>query len=238
MIRQPAPASKVSIALVVLVAACGRPWSTLEHPASADVPVPSQTRLERAVSLVELGAFAEAEARLRALASRCESGEEGRQALLLLSALQLDPRNLAATPDSAALLAARYLYLVDLDPVERPVAESLYLLALDLGADPGLRPEPVYVPDAMPRRYSDCLAPFPETARSAPLPILGREPRTVVVVRLQQRRDSLAARVEELGEANRALERRVADLDAELQRIHRLLRAGPDTPRVSGPGPR
>ena len=63
------------------------------------------------LALMANGDFAGAETAFRDAASRCESGSEGRRALLFLSFLALDPRNPAAHPDSAALMAARYLNL-------------------------------------------------------------------------------------------------------------------------------
>ena len=57
------------------------------------------------------GEFSDADRAFRESASRCESGWEGRRALLFLSLLSLDPRNPHADPDSAAIMAARVLSL-------------------------------------------------------------------------------------------------------------------------------
>jgi hypothetical protein len=157
---------------------------------------------------------------------------------VLLSTLWLDPRHALAHPDSGAVLAARVLYLPDADPAERFLARSLYRTALELGADPYLRPALVDAPGAPALSFADCGAPVPRTP--APLPILGRESLTATVARLEKERDALTARVSELSEGQRALEERVQALQAELrtaetelQRIRRLL-SGPDT---TGSGP-
>ncbi len=77
-----------------------------------------------------------AEDLLREAASGCEPVGEGRRALLLLAMLHLDPRNPAAVPDSAALMAIRHLRLEAVPAPERLLSESLYVLALGRGADP------------------------------------------------------------------------------------------------------
>ena len=89
------------------------------------------------------GDFAAAEMAFRDAASRCESGSDGRHALLFLTFLALDPRNPAAHPDSAALMAARFLNLPGNTREETLEAEALYVTALDYGADPELRIDPV-----------------------------------------------------------------------------------------------
>jgi hypothetical protein len=201
--------------------------------------------LSQAVDLVQAGSFAEADRLLRAIASVCENGENGKHALMLLSALSLDPRNQAANPDSAALLAARYLFLPDVDPAERLVAESIYALALDFGANPNLRPARTSGPGRFALRFSDCgSAPASLADPLTPLPLLGRESRAAALHALLAERDSLLTRISQSEQESQRLGRRAKDLEeellrvqaelqtaqAELQRIRRLL-GGPDTTR-------
>ena len=105
------------------------------------------------------GDFAGAEQAFRDAASRCESGSDGRRALLFLSFLALDPRNPTAHPDSAALMAARFLNLPGNTREETLEAEALYITALDYGADPELRIDPANPGFAV--RFGDCDQPFP-----------------------------------------------------------------------------
>jgi len=218
----------VGPAAALLVSACAWLGQTL---GSSGGGVSSQ--YERALALLEDESFVAAEVMLRRMATSCDNGYEGRRSLLLLAAVWLDPRNRAANADSAAVLAARYLGLPDTDPIERIAAEGLYVLALDLGADPQLRPARVNASHLLALRFSNCEAPLPETVVS--LPELGRESMTARLRSLERQRDSLAARASTLAEGSRTMERRVQELttelqnaQAEIQRIRRLL-GGRDT---------
>jgi hypothetical protein len=226
-------------ACALLTSGCAALGLAREGPEDGD------QRLAMAAALVEAGSYDRAERLLRLLASRCENGEDGRTGLLLLTSLLLDPRNPGAAPDSAALMAARFLKLPEAPPPERPVAESLYVLALELGADPGLRPDAQADRGIVADRFSRCDEPLP-TDQPLALPVLEHEPLARALVRLRQQRDSLAAALPAGVEAgtggdglrarNRVLEGRVAELEAELERIQRLL-GGRDTTSLE-PRPR
>ncbi|MCK5651804.1 MAG: hypothetical protein KAJ42_10520, partial [Gemmatimonadetes bacterium] len=111
------------------------------------------------LALMADGDFAGAEMDFRDAATRCESGSDGRRALLFLSFLALDPRNPTAHPDSAALMAARFLNLPGKNREETLEAEALYITALDHGADPELRIDPADPGFAV--RFGACDQPFP-----------------------------------------------------------------------------
>lgn len=219
------PALAILLPLLVLYGCAGLGLGREEPSGDED------QRLETAAVLVEVGSWDRAERLLRQLASRCENGEEGRRSMLLLTSLLLDPRNPSAIPDSAALMASRYLGLPDAAPLGRPLAEALYVLALELGADPGLRPGPHAGVGALATRFSDCGA-SPGSEGPLLLPTLEREPLARRLVALRHERDSLAAREPpedgQLRARNRVLEGRVAELEAELERIRGILR-GRDT---------
>jgi hypothetical protein len=202
----------------------------LSSCAKVGVPAPPEAPrnevLSQAVDLVQSGSFAEADRLLRAIASVCENGENGQHALMLLAALSLDPRNEAANPDSAALMAARYLFLPDADPAERLVAESVYALALDAGANPNLRPARTSGPGRFALRFSDCSsAPASLSDPLTPLPLLGRESRAVALRSLLAERDSLLTRISESEQESQRLARRAKDLEADLQRVQAELQA-------------
>jgi len=183
------------------------------------------------------GEFATAELAFRDAASHCESGTAGRRSLLFLSFLALDPRNPAAHPDSAALMAARFLDLPGNTEEEMLEAEALYITALDHGADPELRPDPVNPGFAV--RFGDCDQPFPARDQR-PLPTLvgsmsGRlqsldEERGALAEENQQLRGT----VRQLRQTSGALQTRVDSLEAELERIRQLIRL-PDTLRARRP---
>jgi hypothetical protein len=66
----------------------------------------------------------------------CGETRLGRQALLLIAALETDPRNPAGDPDRAAALAGHWLTRPETFPWTRPIAESIYLHALREGGRP------------------------------------------------------------------------------------------------------
>ena len=218
-----------------LVAACASTllvWGCAALGLDTGREVVEIDRFERAAELLDSGDFAEADSALRRLAARCEAGTEGRRSVLLLAALRLDPRNPGAAPDSAALMAARYLRLPDGIASERSMAEGIYLTALELGADPGLRPAPDEGRDAPARRFSDCEAAPLASTDPLELPVLDREPLALTVARLSRQVDSLTTRGQGLGTSNQALDARVKELETELLRIRSLLRGGVDTLRT------
>lgn len=169
------------------------------------------------------GDFARADSAFRESAARCESGREGRRALLFLSFLALDPRNPEAHADSAAIMAARFLNLPNSMPEETLEAEALYVAALDRGADPD-----VWVDSAAPDlavRFENCDEPLlPRSLR--PLPVLGN-PTSTLLGTLEAERDSLVSQ-------NQALHLTIEELQAELERIRELIRV-PDTGIVRRP---
>jgi hypothetical protein len=131
--------------------------------------------------------------------------EDGRRATLVLAAAELDPRNPRRRPDVGADLTARYLA----DPLARPwivpIAETVYLLARELGAPP----------------------PTGTAAQDAPdreLPVLPGPSIAEELQRASTERDSLAGRVTELEGLVAALELRLAERDQEIARIRRALR--------------
>jgi hypothetical protein len=186
------------------------------------------------IALMAGGDFSGAELAFRDAASRCESGAEGKRALLFLSFLALDPRNPAAHPDSAALMAARFLNLPNTSQDEILEAEALYVTALDYGADPELRVDPVDPGFAV--RFGDCDQPFPPRV-SRPLPAL-ESPTSGLLRSLDEERGTLTEQnqqlrytVRRLRTTSDSLQTQVDSLMAELERIRQLIRL-PDTSAV------
>lgn len=184
---------------------------------------PGVTPYQTGVLQLSEGQFAAADSAFRDAASRCESGREGRRALLFLALLHQDPRNPEPLPDTAALMAGRVLQLPDAPAEDRLEAEALWVSALERGADPELRPDPGspgFAPhfrdcrDSLPPRELGEV-PYPDVTASSDVRGLRRE------------RDALAGQ-------NERLARTVAELQAELDRIRKLL-TGPDTAGVRRP---
>jgi hypothetical protein len=183
------------------------------------------------------GDFAGAESRFRDAASRCESGPQGRRALLFLSFIALDPRNPAAHPDSAAFMAARVLNLPGKTREETLEAEALYITALDYGADPELELSPEDPGFAV--RFGDCDQPFP-VGVYRPLPVL-ENPTSGLLRSLDEERGSLTQENQQLRytigrlrNSSDSLQAQVDTLQAELNRIRQLIRL-PDTSMVRRP---
>lgn len=195
---------------VLSLFALGCSW--IGGPAESSASSPYQNGVLRLAT----GDFGAAALAFRESASSCESGREGRQALLFLSLLELDPRNPDAHPDSAALMAVRFLSLPSTLPEEMLRAEGMYLAALDRGADPELRPDPETGTLAL--RFERCGEP-PSLEQDLALPVLDLPTSGVL---------------QNLDAENRALQRTVEELQAELERIRGLLKL-PDTTAVRLP---
>lgn len=223
--------------LVLSVTGC----SVLERWSGSSASTPVSTPYRTGVLRLSEGDFTGAEQAFRESASRCESGREGRRALLFLSLLTQDPRNPEAQPDSAALMAARFLNLPNNTPDEVLEAEALYMAALDRGADPDLRIDPAAPGLAV--RFGGCDEPFPPR-EERPLPVLDN-PTSLLLQSLDAEKQALADQNEALrrsgaaerrtlADQNEALRLTIEELQAELQRLRRLLRL-PDTSRTRLP---
>lgn len=241
----------VALLVSLVLVGCGaRLWPS-EGPSGGD------EHLRRAAEALHDGEFERAGEALRPLASQCENGEAGREAVLLLASLEMDPRNAAGSPQSAAQLAARYLQLPSASSSSRALAGALYLAALDRGAAP-VADVLASIP-SRPARRSVAASPFGqrdswrvadrfqdcETGGGAiPLRRLPEHPGTpqwkmlesvsAELDSLKRHRASLRERVDGLArEAERVpeLRQRIDSLEQELDRIRDLL------PKGSSDGP-
>lgn len=93
-----------------------------------------EAALYRGLTAVKLGEYGEARERLSAVAAACPASPLGSQALLILVALELDPRNPERDPRRARDLAEGYFAAPRKPAWTEPAMESLYLLAVELGA--------------------------------------------------------------------------------------------------------
>ena len=184
------------------------------HPRPGDPGAAATPRQRLTRSLVELdsGQYAPAIQELQLLAQTYPRRVIGRQALLITAAAQLDPRDAPAQPDQAAALLTQYLGGAGATDWTRPVAETLYLLALDAGATAA-------------QAQADSARAHAQAARAATrLPRLPRPPLSARVADLEHERDRLTARVKELETGTVQLQKELADSVRELRRIRRTLR--------------
>ncbi|MEN8143621.1 MAG: hypothetical protein ABFS14_01600 [Gemmatimonadota bacterium] len=90
-------------------------------------------RFDGGLALADQGDLVAATESLVEVREVCGDSPLGRQALLLMSVMQLDGRNDNRNPNLAAELAATYLALSAIFPWTSPIAEGVYVLALEMG---------------------------------------------------------------------------------------------------------
>jgi hypothetical protein len=179
------------------------------------------------VTALDVEAFAAAREELTWLAERCESGDAGRRALLMLAAVELDPGNPYGSPRAAARAAASYLLLPDAEREQRPLARGLYRLAVDLGASAGDVSAGGLGADgpSFAHRFSRCDS-GTEGVSAHELPTT---PPITTAMRLALAEAELGARTDSLAATEQRLavgRERIAALEAEIERITALLREG------------
>lgn len=193
-----------------------------------------EARATQAVEALERESYESARLELLSLAARCEAGEHGRDALLLLAVSELDPMNPFGSPDEAARLAAAYLELPDPDVRDALLARATYRLAVDLG---GVVHDSV---TGASRRRAPPVAERFEACEGRPLlPVpapLPTTPELTTAARLAALRTDLQAKSTSLSASARerddlrmrttTLQARIDELEAELDRIKALLRDG------------
>ncbi len=194
---------------LLLAGAWGCAHPKPDAPAVANV---SALRLSEALTALDTLQYAPAIQQLQGLAQTYPQHVVGREALLLAAAALLDPRNPQPQLDQGAGLLRQYLAGADTSDWTRPVARTLYLLALQVGA----LAEQAAVDSARARAEAG-------RARNA-LPRLPGPSLSAHVSDLEHERDRLTARVKELESGSAQLQRALADSVQELKRIRRTLR--------------
>jgi hypothetical protein len=225
--------------------------ATLAAPASE--PPSAEAQLQWALALLHRQQFAPARFELERVYGPLADEPAARNALLVGAAVELDPRNPDRWPEAGAALAAQHLRLADTEPWTDPVAATLYLLALELGARPvtagadgggslltgfGRPATPLPVSDAERARrrewVEDMLASRPQRALPRlPLERHATDPDSLPAAATPDA-PLLTARVHELEEHNAAFRERlqqaqdsIAVLNRELDRIRRAVLGTP-----------
>ena len=193
--------------------------------ASADREPEPEAQLEAGLAALEHGEYSRARSHLGWVYSTRWDEPAGRHALLALIATDLDPRNPDRRLANAAELAARLVTQAEAPAWTSPLGESLYLIALELGAhDPPASADSLAA-DSIP---ADTLALVVKTAppdpRAALLPTLDGPSLPARLAAFRTERDSLAARIGALESALAERERVIKEKDEELERIRKIIR--------------
>jgi hypothetical protein len=182
-----------AVALTCLLVGC----ATLKAPFESR----AEQRFEQALEALGRGDYRAAHEGFAWVAQYYSKEELGQQATLILAALELDPRNPGRRIEVGADVAATYLRGGDKPAWTQPVAQTLYLLGLELGS----AEERAEKAEREAERAASRLPALPGPSVSARI-------RSV-----EQERDRLARRVE-------GLEKQLGEKDQELQRIKKTIR--------------
>lgn len=138
----------------------------------------------------------------------------GQSALLALTAAEIDPRNNERRLSVASDLAARYLNVPGTPQWTVPVAESLYLLAVELGAQE----------DSLQRAQADRRQAEAEAGRLRALPQSQRETVPARIRRLENERNEVQRRLRDTEQRLATREKELRDAQQELERIRKTIK--------------
>jgi hypothetical protein len=181
-----------AVAIVGLLLGC----ATLKAPFESN----SEKRFQEALQALERGDFRGAQDGLAWVIEKDGNGRLGQQAMLVLAALEMDPRNPARRIAVGADAAASYLRL-QTPAWTQPLAQTFYLLGLELGA----------AEDRVERAEREA-----ERA-AARLPALPGPSVAARIRVIEQERDRLKGRVD-------VLEKQLLEKEQELERIKKTIR--------------
>lgn len=129
-------------ASVLVAVAIGLGCTTNPSPRTSSHTTSASEHFDEALAARSSGDLESAAYRLRVVRERCSGEPLGDQAFLLLAATRLDPRYRERPPDSAAAETARYLSRDSASRWAEAMAESLHLIARDMGGSPGATDDP------------------------------------------------------------------------------------------------
>ncbi|HSL78098.1 MAG TPA: hypothetical protein VK877_00430 [Pseudolabrys sp.] len=173
-------------------------------------------RFSAGMAALSRGDYSQANTDLGWVAENYADERVGQRALLILSGLEVDPRNPRRRISLGADLAAAYLRLPEKERWTDPVAQALYLLALELGAAEERVAQAEADRQAAERRAYDALLPqLPESASTVPTRLRA----------MTEERDKLARKVEQLETDLADRDKKLADKEKELDRIRKTLKS-------------
>jgi hypothetical protein len=173
-----------------------------------------KVQLEQGVAALHAGDYTAAREHLEPVYREHWQEPVGQRALLTLIAAELDGRNPDRRLWAAAEMAARLLNIEQLETWMVPTAESLYLLAVELGAQE--------------ERLAQANSARAETeaavAAARGLPASERETVPAQIRAIASERDALRRRVGELEQLAATRERELRETRQELERVKQAIR--------------
>jgi hypothetical protein len=190
------------------LSACGT-FSAVFHSGQDD-------RFESGMVAIRRGDFAQANTDLNWVAEHHPNDELGRRAVLVLAAIELDPRNPRRRLAMGADRAGAYLKSDANERWTEPIAQSLYLLALELGAAEERVAQAQSDRLAAEHRANENEVPrFPEMGHTVPARLHA----------LEDERDNLKKKVQTLEEQIADRDKKLGEKDKELERIRKTIRS-------------
>jgi hypothetical protein len=198
--------------LLVLLPLLGSGGCAMLRP--SDRPDPG-AELELGIAALEAGDYAAASERLYPLYRFYWKEPVGQRALLALIAAEIDPRNPGRRLWSTQDLAGSYTQIPGTAGWTRPIAESFYLLAAELGAAEERLARAEAERDAATRAAEGVAA----STLALPGPTVPERIRNVTA-----QRDELQRRVQQLENDVAQRDRQLREREQELERIRRTIR--------------
>lgn len=171
-------------------------------------------RFEAGMAALQAGDYVTANRELGFIAERYGNTELGQHALLVVSALEMDPRNPRRRLALGSELSAAYLRTQETPPWTQPLAQTMYLLALELGA----AEEKVAQAEAEKAQAE-------RRAAEGYLPKLSQPTVPARLKTLQDEKERMAKRVEALEAQLADRDKKLAEKDKELERIRKTLKS-------------
>lgn len=172
----------------------------------------AEAELARGLAALRAQEYAAARSILTPVFESSWQERTGQQAALALAAAELDSRNPTRRLWAGADMAGRFLNIPDVAPEDVPVAETLYLLAVELGAQE----------EALAR--ADSAKVQAEQAAAAARPRSGVQTVPARLRAVENERAELAKQVTQLTQSLRARERELAEARQELARIKKTIK--------------
>jgi hypothetical protein len=190
------------LGLTVLLTSCAVLSGVSEPDAASE--------LDRGLTALRAREYNDARRILEPLYQSSWQEPAGQRALLALAAMELDPRNPDRRLWAGADMAGRLLSIPQAAPADIPVAETLYLLAVELGA----AEERIARADSVTQAADD-------RTRRPTASVLSVPAR---MAKLQAERDGLTRRNEQLQATLKTKDKELADAKQELERIKKTLK--------------
>lgn len=195
-------------AMALAITACATVGSLFEKN--------GEERYRAGMTALQAGDYANANLQLGWVAEHLPDEEIGKRALLMVSALEMDPRNPNRRIALGSELAAAYLRQVEIPTWTKPLAQTMYLIALELGAaEDKVAQAEAEKAQAERRAAEGGLPRLPTGAATWPQRLRASK----------EEQDRLSKRVEQLESQLADREKKLAEKEKELERIRKTLKS-------------